>query len=119
MPLLGNNMQVDVWRFRHELLNREIVQVAAQPVHSRPPHNRLRYSILSYKRRSHVSGVPAREWNDIRSEISSKLQARLQGTLSLRQLVATAQNVQNVQFRPQGLCKPGSSRNKIPCLRTC
>ncbi len=88
-------------------------------MHGRPPYNRLRYSILSYKSGSGASSVPAGEWNDIRSEISSKLQAGFQGALSVRQLVAIAQNVQHVEFCTEGFRQSRSTRNEIPRLGTC
>src|ERR1700759_5214449 len=117
MALLSDNMQIHIWCFRHKLLNCEIVQVTAQSMHRGPSHDRLGYSILTYESCRHPSGVSTCEWNNIGSEIASKLQAGFQSTLSLRLLVAIAQNVKHIQFCAQGLRQSGTTCDEITRLR--
>src|SRR5215472_3356119 len=106
MPLLSDNVKIDIRRFRHELLNRQIVRIPAQSTDGGSPNNRLRYSILSYKRCSRMGRIPSREWNDMRSEISRKLQAGFQRTLALYYFIPITYNVDYIELCAQGLSQP-------------
>jgi hypothetical protein len=116
MALLGDDMQIDVRGFRHELLDRQVIQVLAQTMQSGPSDDGLRDPVLTNIGRRRTGSVASREIHDGRTEVPGKLKARFQRSLSFRILVAPARNMQNVQLCAERLRKPGSANDQVTRL---
>ena len=70
-------------RLRHEALNREVVEVLAQPVQRGAAEDGLGDAVFLDEGRGGGRDVLAVEMNDLCAEVGGKLQARLQGTAAL------------------------------------